>query len=504
MLLQILVRLQCARDAARTGVLSRRWRGLWAGFPGLTFRDVPADQVKAALACVPRRTAVSLLNVCLTRSVLETSCKLDDARAKSLLRTAERLSPEELIFILPRETLDTGFLRIKLPQTGCELPVLERLSLSGNIGDIGAFLNRCPRLCVLGVIFREVEPDSLEVALTTLEAAVVLGLTVCLLGIEYNRINMRRNVDTLPFASLLRAAVRLSPQEVVFTHDSFKCINIDLPWFHCATSIEMKLYAFRFTQLPAKKFSALERLCLTGCTILNLVTMVTLCPRLRVLKVKADRFARDVIINSESLHELFLSVYGNTKCQSIQIMIPLLKQVKLDVLSSSDLSMSISAPNNRLGAALDFEWEMEELTTTNFTVLELHLTACLINTWAGEWEFAQGLACSKYIVMFLMLQSKCLENCHCDEPKNWRSQNISLTHLEEVEITNFKGVDHEIDFMKMTLRWTPRLNTMTINLAHEADIGCCAMNIYNISLAYPSINCFVYRCSGGLVQRTCI
>ena len=105
--------------------------------------------------------------------------------------------------------------------------------------------------------------------------------------------------------------------------------------------IEMKLHTFRFTQLPAREFSALERLCLTGCTIINLVTMITRCPRLRVLKMMADRSAHDVTIHSESLQELDLSVYGDTKCQGIQIVTPLLKQLKLDVPSNSDRSVSI-------------------------------------------------------------------------------------------------------------------------------------------------------------------
>ena len=72
--------------------------------------------------------------------------------------------------------------------------------------------------------------------------------------------------------------------------------------------------------------------------------------------------------------------------------------------------------------------------------------------------------------MFYVFQAKCLENCPCNEPKNWRSQSISLTHLEEVEINNFKGGDHEIDLVTMALRWAPRLKTMTIKLADETNI----------------------------------
>ncbi|XP_045086181.1 uncharacterized protein [Aegilops tauschii subsp. strangulata] len=283
MLLQILLCLRCTRAAARTGVLSRRWRGLWARLPGLTFRDVPAAVVKAALGCVPRRTSMSLLDA--------------------------------------------------LPSASSCLAFAEPPPLSWTR----------PRLRLLRVTFREVEAVSLQAALATLESAVALGLTVSLLGLECDQINnWRRSVSGVSVASLLCAAARLSPQELIFTNNSFKHIFANLPSFHCATSAEMELRTFRFTQLPAREFSALERLCLRGCTIINLVTILALCPRLRVLKVMADRSARDVKINSESLQELDLSVYGVVKCQGLQIMTPLLKQLKLKVCSNPDLRVSIS------------------------------------------------------------------------------------------------------------------------------------------------------------------
>jgi hypothetical protein len=49
MLLQILVHLRCARAAAHTSSLSRRWRGLWRHLFELSFRDMPLDAVDAAL-----------------------------------------------------------------------------------------------------------------------------------------------------------------------------------------------------------------------------------------------------------------------------------------------------------------------------------------------------------------------------------------------------------------------------------------------------------------------
>ncbi|XP_044436885.1 F-box/FBD/LRR-repeat protein At5g53840-like [Triticum aestivum] len=52
LLLLILGRLGCVRSAARAGVLSRRWRGLWTRLPSLVFRGVAFRSLEPALANV--------------------------------------------------------------------------------------------------------------------------------------------------------------------------------------------------------------------------------------------------------------------------------------------------------------------------------------------------------------------------------------------------------------------------------------------------------------------
>uniref|UniRef100_A0ACD5TTE2 Uncharacterized protein n=1 Tax=Avena sativa TaxID=4498 RepID=A0ACD5TTE2_AVESA len=379
MLLQILVRLRCARAAARTGLLSRRWLGLWARLPGLTFRGVPAGKIESALARAALPTAVSLIDIRLSESISWDSCKLDDAHAKSLLRAAARLSPEELVFILPdcrmvkpgrpvtivlpcfrRATsieLDTCFLPIKLPPAG-ELPALEMLSISGNIVDLGAFLNRCPRLRVLRVTFRGVKPGSLELAIAALQAAAALGLVLSRLGIEFDYVDGRQNIDGACFASLLGAVATLSPLELFFENGFREWTDADMLCFPHTTSIEMNLYRLRFTKLPDGEFSALERLSLSGCTLVNIVTMVSRCPRLRVLKVIADKFARDVTIHSASLQELQICVTERSWCRRIDIRTPLLKQLNLNVHGNTALTVSIMAP---LLEKVSWRWEYAEL-----------------------------------------------------------------------------------------------------------------------------------------------
>jgi hypothetical protein len=357
MLLQVLVRLRCAQAAARTGLLSRRWRGLWARLPGLTFCNVPARKIKSALARIPRRTAVSLLEIRLMPSV---EGKLDDAYAKSLLRSAARLSPEDIVFVLPEEyhvvkrgrrvtmvlpcfhratsiEVDTRSLTI-MPTPGGELPMLEKLSISGNIVDIGAFLNCCPRLRVLGVTFRGVDPGSLEPELARLESQAALGLTVSRLGME-----IKSSVDGAQLAALLRVAARLYPRELLFTSQFYVRLDADLLCFHRTTSIEMDFYSLRFTQLMPGEFSALETLDLKGCTIIDLVAMITHCPRLRVLNAKIDTYASNVMVHSVSLEDLGLNV-RDTECRSIHIVTPLLKKLRLNVHGKTNVGVSISAP----------------------------------------------------------------------------------------------------------------------------------------------------------------
>jgi hypothetical protein len=221
------------------------------------------------------------------------------------------------------------------------------------MGAGASMLDLCPRLRVLGVTFRRADPDNLDEGLAALQEAASLGVVVSRLGIEYNRgsdpefLYMLHSIDGTRFASLLRTAARISPQELVFTNTFYyRCIKADLLCFHHAVSIEMNLNTVHFAQLQDGEFSALERLCLTeGSSVIDLAALLARCPRLRVLKVTADKSALDIItVHSASLEELDIGVSKNTACHSIDIVTPMLKQLNLTNHGNADLGVSVSAP----------------------------------------------------------------------------------------------------------------------------------------------------------------
>jgi len=60
-------------------------------------------------------------------------------------------------------------------------------------------------------------------------------------------------------------------------------------------------------------------------------------------------------------------------------------------------------------------------------------------------------------------QSSCPSVCICGQQANWKTEEVSLNRLEEVEITGLRGSEHEIAFLKRLLSWAALLKTMTIN-----------------------------------------
>ncbi|KAF7111092.1 hypothetical protein CFC21_111141 [Triticum aestivum] len=189
LLLLVLARLGCAAAAARTGLLSRRWRGLWARLRDLSFRGLAFPSLQAALGRVSRPPpAVSLLEI----HVPSQNWPEDGPAAgavTSLLRAAALLAPEKLVFTFPLDS-HLSYAGVDLPcfhratsivlewipfvLAGGEYPALQTLSIRGcEVDDLGALLSLCPHLRALRLIWLGGDDDRTTVHSTSLQELVM-------------------------------------------------------------------------------------------------------------------------------------------------------------------------------------------------------------------------------------------------------------------------------------------------------------------------------------------
>ncbi|KAK1653794.1 hypothetical protein QYE76_071599 [Lolium multiflorum] len=322
--------------------------------------------------------------------------------------------------------------------------------------------------------------------------------------------------------SLLHAAAGLSPVEFhLALPRRLDGADVELPPFHRATS--MHLYALNLRlKLPPSTcgFPKLETLSLSGYRV-DLAELVRHCPCLRVLRVTQATLGADINIRSESLQKLFLRTNETRRwTDSINVEAPKLK--RLTLLFGTDtgarLSVSLVAPvhhfwrryhgaaqslgqrvttcagkdswssqlsnvNGPVHAQLNFQQQIEKHLVTDFSVLDLTM---VYDDLSGSHRHGFGpfvlhllemhrirAATRRLQIQFLRyeVKEKCPVNCPCDEPKNWRSKDISLINLEEVEIKGFVGEDHGFDFLRVIFRCAPMLKKMWVRVSGEATTG---------------------------------
>ncbi|CAL5077825.1 unnamed protein product [Urochloa decumbens] len=64
---------------------------------------------------------------------------------------------------------------------------------------------------------------------------------------------------------------------------------------------------------------------------------------------------------------------------------------------------------------------------------------------------------------FLEAQDECPQDCICGQPSNWKTDELMLNGLHEVEIQAFRGSEHELVFVKRLLTWATALKRMTVS-----------------------------------------
>ncbi|RCV14022.1 hypothetical protein SETIT_2G393900v2, partial [Setaria italica] len=377
--------------------------------------------------------------------------------------------------------------------------------------------------------FRGIAHDALEVALAQV---AIPRLSLLVLDIAYTR---SFSAECFSIVAWVRASDEL--------------VAVEVPSFARATSIRLRLYDLHLT-LPAQggEFPVLEKLSITAGRF-DTSAIISRCRCLRVLEVGCWDIDT-ITVHSATIEQLLVT--GEAQLRGVDIVAPLLKKITLGTSLSVDFSMSLLAPKvenlsyncssisrygpldvlegiygigmwylNRLklgteenffvlGLDLDRPYSVthmrnlqEMFQLPNISVLELrvetrgHVYGAMAVNLLRICNAIQRLKLySSILQYFRRTDEACPPDCPCNQPQNWRSQNISLMNLENVEIEDFKGSCHEVDFLKLLFRCAP-LTKVTVKLASKvvtSSRGC--KEAYNIFKANPTVECYVFRKRG--------
>ncbi|KAG2631749.1 hypothetical protein PVAP13_2NG044600, partial [Panicum virgatum] len=366
--------------------------------------------------------------------------------------------------------------------------------------------------------FSDPEPHGLRGALSA-SAVSLRYLLVCWL----------RGAPAESIANWLPAAARRLTGELALVDmgraggESEERGTLDLPCFDKATSISLDLGFLGLSMPAAGVFARLTDLTLSGirfhgpCELGSTVSSLR-CPCLQKLTVHDSYGLDNLTINSGSLKLLtvvapvlqelsvleslnWVGAYDPSsvrigKMESLKslttiflvygaegfILNPACLMLMSRVKVIESLTLGLCHPQE----INNYQYLMEDMTILP-DVTSLHLILSVEGHSFGACSFHILRMCPgiKRLIMdlsnrfILKAQAECPQGCICDQPSNWKTEELKLNCPREMEIREFRGSDHELVFLKRLFTWATGLKRIAVafnvSVAESATKELCKM-----------------------------
>ncbi|KAF8713916.1 hypothetical protein HU200_027897 [Digitaria exilis] len=480
-LLRILARLGDAAAAARTSVLAGRWRRLWALLPELRFPSSPSPRRHILSALLAHEAPLTCLDV-----------GGEDAAPESVaawLPTAARRLSGSLVFTNrraaqrrpdshPRQPRGR---RLRCSDQRPRRPENDDLDAAGE--ERGDFELPC---------FGNATTVSLDLGWLGLAVPRAAGVFARLTELSLNHVRFHRPAVLGDAVSSRRCPCleKLTVQHTLGLSDLTIRSN---------SVRHMELAYLRGLQQLTVDAPALEHLSVVCCFHRDQIRPVANISARQVKELRwADSFDRRSVKLGKMKHlqsvcpMLFL-VYGiipNDGFRNFLRCFKIIQELCITVVYMLDID--------------NLSYLMEDIKMLpDVASLDLRVVANGHATGASLFHVLKMCSGIRELILELSStdlevteQTACPVGCVCGQQQNWKTEQLMLNRLQEVEITELRGSENELTFMKKLFSWATMLKKMTVtfkSLVTESRAKELCLVLRSFSRPEISLKFYIYN-----------